>query len=187
MRSLVCWRLSRSALLLQVTIFLNGHNMKIFIGADHAGFGLKDLIKQDLLAAGHEVVDCGAAEYNEDDDYPDFVIPIAKAVSLDANAKGIVIGGTGQGEAICANKFKGIRAAVWYGSGNQIASDTEKIIELSREHNDANVLSIGARFVTEEETLDAVHRWLETPFSGDERHKRRIEKIHKVEASSDAH
>jgi ribose 5-phosphate isomerase B len=151
--------------------------MKIFLGADHAGFGLKELIKADLLAAEHEVVDCGATEYNESDDYPDFVIPVAKAVSADTTAKGIVIGGSGQGEGMCANKFKNVRAVVWYGSGNQIASDTEKIIELSREHNDANVLSIGARFVTEEETLDAVHRWLDTAFSGDDRHKRRIEKI----------
>jgi len=158
--------------------------MKIYIGADHAGFGLKELIKQDLLASEHEVVDCGALEYDEADDYPDFVIPVAKAVSADATALGIVIGGTGQGEAICANKFKNVRAAVWYGSGKQIASDTEKIIELSREHNDANILSIGARFVTEEETLEAVHRWLETPFSGEERHKRRIDKIHAAETHS---
>lgn len=156
--------------------------MKIYLGADHAGFGLKEVIKQDLQAAGHDVTDCGAAEYNEGDDYPDFVAPVAREISTRPNdAKGIVIGGTGQGEAICANKFRDVRAAVWYGSGKQLASDTEKVIELSREHNDANILSIGARFVTEEEAIDAVRRWLETPFSGDERHKRRIDKIHRLE------
>ena len=155
--------------------------MKIFLGADHAGYGLKEILKQDLIAGGHEVTDCGATEYNETEDYPDFVIPVAKAISADAAVLGIVIGGTGQGEAICANKFKGVRAAVWYGSGKQIASDTERIIELSREHNDANILSIGARFVTEEETLLAVHRWLETPFSEEERHKRRLDKISRIE------
>lgn len=156
--------------------------MKIYLGADHAGFGLKEVLKQDLSAGGHEVTDCGAAEYNEADDYPDFVAPVARAVSADpAHTLGIVIGGTGQGEAICANKFRDVRAVVWYGYGRQLASDTERIIELSREHNDANVLAIGARFVTEEETLDAVHRWLETSFSGEERHKRRIDKIHRLE------
>jgi ribose 5-phosphate isomerase B len=156
--------------------------MKIFIGSDHAGFVLKEIIKNDLTAGGHEVEDKGALEYNEGDDYPDFIIPVAQAISADpANVKGIVIGGTGQGEAICANKFKGVRAAVWYGPGRQLASDTEKVVELSREHNDANILSIGARFVTEEEALEAVHRWLSEPFSGDERHKRRIEKIAAVE------
>jgi ribose 5-phosphate isomerase B len=152
--------------------------MKIFIGSDHAGFVLKEIIKNDLIAGGHEVEDKGATEYDEGDDYPDFIIPVAQAISADpTNVKGIVIGGTGQGEAICANKFKGVRAAVWYGPGRQLASDTEKVVELSREHNDANILSIGARFVTEEEALEAVHRWLAEPFSGDERHKRRIEKI----------
>ncbi len=156
--------------------------MKIFIGADHAGFGLKEVIEADLKAAGHEVTDCGAKEYDEGDDYPDFVIPVAQAVSGDPEqGRGIVIGGTGQGEAICANKFRNIRAAVWYGPGNRIASDTETIIALAREHNDANILAIGSRFVTEEETLLAVHAWLETPFSGEERHKRRLDKIHRAE------
>lgn len=156
--------------------------MKIFIGSDHAGFVLKEIIKNDLVAGGHEVLDMGAMEYNEADDYPDFIIPVAKAVSENpSNVKGIVIGGTGQGEAICANKFKDVRAAVWYGPGRQLASDTEKVVELSREHNDANILSIGARFVTEEEALEAVHRWLAEPFSGDERHVRRIEKIKAID------
>jgi ribose 5-phosphate isomerase B len=156
--------------------------MKIFIGADHAGFGLKDSLVNMLKENGHEVTDCGAHEFNPDDDYPDFVIPVAKAVSADPeNTKGIVIGGSGQGEAICANKFKGVRCAMWYGKGHQIASDTEAVIALSREHNDANLLSIGARFVTEEETLAAVRLWLETPFSGDERHVRRMKKIEAIE------
>lgn len=156
--------------------------MKIFIGADHAGYGLKEILIPHIQGLGHEVMDCGAHEYNESDDYPDFIIPVAKAVSANpTEVKGIVIGGTGQGEAICANKFKGVRAAVWYGHANRIASDTESLVELSREHNDANILSIGARFVTEEEAINAVHRWLAAAFSGDERHKRRIEKIAAVE------
>jgi ribose 5-phosphate isomerase B len=152
--------------------------MKIFIGSDHAGFGLKDNLVNMLKENGHEVIDCGAHEFDPADDYPDFIIPVAKAVSADPdNIKGIVIGGTGQGEAICANKFKGVRCALWYGKGNQIASDTEAVIALTREHNNANILSIGARFVTEEDTLAAVRLWLETPFSGDERHVRRLSKI----------
>ncbi len=156
--------------------------MKIFIGADHAGYGLKDRIIADLTDAGYEVVDKGAFEFNEGDDYPDFVIPVATEVSQHPNeVKGIVIGGSGQGEAICANKFRDVRAVVWYGKGSLLASDTMTVIELSREHNDANILSIGARFVTEEETLDAVHRWLSTPFSNDERHVRRIEQVKRAE------
>ncbi len=156
--------------------------MKIFIGADHAGYGLKDSLVNMLKENGHEVTDCGASEFNPEDDYPDFVIPVAKAVSADPeNTRGIVIGGSGQGEAICANKFKGVRCAMWYGKGQQIASDTEAVVALSREHNNTNMFSIGARFVTEEDALAAVKIWIETPFSGDERHVRRLGKIAAIE------
>lgn len=144
----------------------------IHIGADHAGFELKEELIAMLQSNGYEVVDHGAYEYEEDDDYPDFIAPVAQAVSADMEklSKGIVIGGSGQGEAIVANKFPNIRAVVWYGSNDEI-------ISLSREHNDANILSIGARFVSVEEAKEAVELWLETAFGGDERHVRRINKI----------
>jgi ribose 5-phosphate isomerase B len=153
----------------------------IHIGADHAGFDLKEELMPFLQSLGYEVVDHGAYEYEEDDDYPDFIIPVAQAVSSDMErlSKGIVIGGSGQGEAIAANKFPNVRAVVWYGSSSQNSdgASSDNIIVLSREHNDANILSIGARFVSVEEAKEAVELWLETAFSGDERHVRRINKI----------
>jgi len=148
--------------------------MKIYIGSDHAGFELKQKLVLFLKELGHEVEDFGAHELDENDDYPDFVAPVARAVSEDVDAKGIVLGGSGQGEAIAANRVNGVRAVVYYG-GN------EDIVKLSREHNDANVLSLGARFLSEDEAKEAVKLWLETPFSGEERHRRRIEKIDKSE------
>src|SRR5262249_30052108 len=124
--------------------------------------------------AGHDVKDLGPKEYNPEDDYPDFISLVAKEVSREpSGAKGIVLGGSGQGEAMCANKFYGVRAAVYYG-GNM------DIVKLSREHNDANVLSLGARFLSPGDALNAVNVWLATSFSGDERHKRRIQKMFNV-------
>ncbi len=149
--------------------------MQIFIASDHAGFELKEKLKVFLKELGYEMEDKGAFELNPDDDYPDFIALVAEEIALrqaqgDHDAKGIVIGGSGQGEAICANKFKSVRAAVFYGGD-------KKIISLSREHNDANVLSLGARFLNEEEAKEAVKLWLETPFSKDERHIRRIKML----------
>lgn len=144
--------------------------MKIFIGADHAGFKLKEKLIPFLMDLGYEVVDKGAFTYNEDDDYPDFVEPVAEAISTEEDAKGIVIGGSGEGEAMATDRFPHVRTALWYGGSLEP-------LKLSREHNDANILSLGARMITEEEALDAVKLWLETPFSGDERHVRRIEKL----------
>lgn len=144
--------------------------MKIFIGADHAGFELKAKLIPFLIELGHEVVDKGAYELNKNDDYPDFVGPVGEEVSNNIDAKGIVIGGSGEGEAIATDRFPHVRTAVWYG-GNK-----EPLI-LSREHNDANILSLGARMIGEDEALEAVKLWLETPFSGDERHIRRIAKL----------
>jgi ribose 5-phosphate isomerase B len=109
------------------------------------------------------------------------VLPVAIAVAEDSNARGIVLGGSGQGEAMVANRVQGIRATVFY--GEPVYSD-ESIINLSRQHNNANVLSIGARFVTEEEALEAIDMWLETAFSKDERHARRIAKIDEIDLSS---
>ncbi len=151
--------------------------MRIFIGSDHAGLAHKEEIVKCLKGGGHEVVDCGAYEYDESDDYPDFVSKVAREVSQNpANSKGIVLGGSGQGEAMVANRFKKVRAVVFYGSKDTIPED-HNVIELARTHNDANVLSIGARFVTTEEAIDAVQRFLDTPFKGEERHARRIAKI----------
>lgn len=144
--------------------------MKIYIGSDHAGFELKGKLIPFLRELGHEVEDKGAFEMNPEDDYPDFVKPVAEAVSKDPEAKGIVLGGSGEGEAMATDGFPNVRPAVWYG-GNL------DIVKLSREHNDANILSLGARFLSEEEAKTAVRLWLETPFSGDERHTRRIEKL----------
>lgn len=144
--------------------------MKIYIGADHAGFELKEKLIPFLKELGHEVVDKGAFVYDPKDDYPDFVIPVAEEVSNNPKVKGIVLGGSGEGEGIATDRFPYVRTAVWYG-GNL------EPVKLSREHNDANILSLGARLINEKEAKDAVKLWLETPFSGDERHVRRIAKI----------
>jgi len=146
--------------------------MKIYIGTDHAGFELKEALLPFLRANGHEVEDFGAHKFEALDDYPDFIRPVAEAVAKDPDARGITIGGSGQGEAMCANRVKGARAAVYYGGPFDIAV-------LSREHNDANILSIGARFVEEEEAREVIRVWLGTPFSGVEKHARRIEKLDK--------
>ncbi|MDP3934690.1 MAG: RpiB/LacA/LacB family sugar-phosphate isomerase, partial [Candidatus Giovannonibacteria bacterium] len=141
--------------------------MKIYIGADHAGFELKETLKKFLLELGHEVEDKGAFKYEPEDDYPDFIFPVARAVAGDPErSRGVVIGGSGQGEAMAANRIKGARAAVFYGGNFEI-------IELSRKHNNANILSLGARFIDDEIAKKAVELWLKTPFEG-ERHERRI-------------
>ena len=150
----------------------------IHIGSDHAGFDLKGEIIRFLEKKEYEVIDHGAYELDGDDDYPDFVLPVAVAVAEDSNSRGIVLGGSGQGEAMVANRVQGIRATVFYG---EPAYSDESIINLSRQHNAANVLSIGARFVTEEEALEAIDMWLETAFSEDERHARRIAKIDEID------
>lgn len=144
--------------------------MKIYIGADHAGFELKEKLKEFLGSLGHEVVDLGAHTYDSGDDYPDFCRPVALAVAGEIDSRGIVLGGSGEGEAMVANRVKGIRACEYYGGALDI-------IALSREHNDSNVLSLGARMILESEAMEAVKLWLDRPFSGDERHVRRINKI----------
>lgn len=144
--------------------------MKIFLGSDHAGFEMKEHIKVFLHELGYEISDEGAFSLNENDDYPDFVSIVAKEVKSSPGSSGIVFGGSGQGEAIAANRFTGIRAAVYYGGNTEIVS-------LSRLHNDANILSIGARFVSLPEAESAIKLWLETDFSGEERHHRRIKKL----------
>ena len=155
--------------------------MKIFIGTDHAGYVLKEKLVSFLKLQGHEVIDKGAFEYNEDDDYPDFVIPVAKEVSKDPEGvRGIILGGTGEGEAIAANKFPHVRAVVDYGKAEAVVDDESNIIIRSRQHNNSNILSLGARYFTEENMMEDINLWLNTPFSGDERHVRRLAKIDKI-------
>ena len=145
--------------------------MKIIIGTDHGGFELKEKVEQFLIDEGHEVVDKGAFGYDELDDYPDFVIPVAEAVSDNpAGVRGIILGGSGQGEAMAANRFRNVRAVAYYGG-------SEEIIRLSRLHNNANILSLGARFLTEDEAIRALKLWLESDFSGGEKYLRRINKV----------
>ncbi len=152
--------------------------MKIFIGTDHAGYVLKEKLVSALKLQGHEVIDKGAFEYNETDDYPDFISEVAREVSKDPDeTRGIIMGATGQGEAIVANRFPHIRAVVYYGDSKAVVDDEADVIERSRQHNNSNVLSLGARYLTEDMMMIAVNHWLNTPFSGDERHIRRLKKI----------
>lgn len=143
--------------------------MKIYFATDHAGFELKEKLVafvRDTL--GHEVIDCGAYSLEENDDYPLFIKKAGEAVSQNPNGvRAIILGGSGQGEAMVANKYASVRATVFYGGPHEI-------ITLSREHNDANVLSLGARFLSLDEAQEVVSVWLSTSFSHDERHVRRI-------------
>ena len=145
----------------------------IYLGADHAGFQLKEDIKRYLDELGMEVEDLGAHELDENDDYPDYVLPVAKKVASLGDARGIVFGGSGQGENMAANKIKGIRSAVYYGGPLDV-------VKLSRQHNNANILSLGARFIDTEQAKEAVKLWLETEFEGG-RHEKRLQKIAEIE------
>jgi ribose 5-phosphate isomerase B len=144
--------------------------MKIYIASDHAGYEMKKVLVSHLELMGHEVIDKGPDHMDPTDDYPDFVSLVAEAITDGDGEFGIVMGGTGTGEAIEANRLFGVRCAVYYGG-------PEEIIKLAREHNDANVLSLGSRFISEDEAKHAVDIFLSTTFSGDDRHKRRILKL----------
>lgn len=144
--------------------------MKIHIASDHAGFDKKEYLKNELSKSGHIIFDHGAFQLDADDDYPDFITPCAQAVANDSNSIGIILGGSGQGEQMNANKIPNIRAAEYYG-GNL------EIVKLAREHNDANILSLGARFLNNIEALEAVKIFIQTPFTKETRHQRRIQKI----------
>lgn len=150
--------------------------MKIFLATDHAGFTHKEALKKHLIDNGYEVVDCGAEKFVQGDDYVPYMAKAAESVSKDPQSKAVIFGGSGQGEDMVANRFKNVRSAVYYGGPLEI-------IKLSREHNDANVLSIGARLVTIEETLKAVDLWLSTNFSNEERHVRRIKEIDELKTN----
>lgn len=148
------------------------HDRKtIHLATDHAGFVLKEEIKNWLLGLGKTVIDHGASKLEELDDFPDFIKKAAQVVSLNsANEVAIVFGGSGQGEAMVANRFSNVRATVYYG-GNM------DIISLSRSHNDANILSVGARFVTPQECKEVITVWLAAPFEPDEKRVRRNRKL----------
>ncbi|MDP3976208.1 MAG: RpiB/LacA/LacB family sugar-phosphate isomerase [bacterium] len=144
--------------------------MKIVLATDHAGYLHKEALKKYLIEKGYQVEDFGT--YSEEAcDYPDFIYPAAKAVAADPeHVRGIIFGGSGQGEATVANRVRGVRATTYY-------HHDPRIIEQSRTHNNANVLSIGARYVTIEQMKEAVEQWLATDFPQEERHLRRIQKI----------
>ena len=146
--------------------------MKIHLATDHAGLELKEKVKLYLSDLDYEVIDHGAYKYDALDDYPDFIFPCANAVSNDPESKGIILGGSGQGEAMAANRVKGVRAAVFY-------NGPDEIIKLSRQHNNANILSLGARFMSTKEMYKVIEVWLSTDFESG-RHQRRIEKLDDV-------
>lgn len=158
--------------------------MKVYLAADHAGFKLKERLKEFLKLNGHNVGDYGAYELNPADDYPDIIFPMALEVAKDPESMGIAIGFSGEGEAIAANQVPGIRAVVYYGKpakiseiGKEREDKPKDIIVLSREDNNANVLAIGAGFVGPEEAIEVVEKWLKTLFGSEERHVRRLKKI----------
>lgn len=160
--------------------------MKIYLACDHAGFTLKRALLEQLPLLGHDVEDLGAYELDPDDDYPDYVKPLTEKVLADQGSFGIVLAGSGQGEAMCANRVPGIRAAVFYGpmpahealdrEGGH-SQDGYDAVRLSRRHNNANILSIGARFVSPAQADEAVRTFLTTEYTGDERHVRRLAKF----------
>jgi len=142
--------------------------VRVYLGSDHAGFELKTRLIEWLAAAGHEPVDCGPETYVHGDDYPPYVMHAAHGVVGDPGSLGIVIGGSGNGEQIAANKIPGIRAALAW---------TDETAELARQHNDANVLSLGARMCTTDEAIGFARVFVSTPFSGEPRHARRLAMI----------
>jgi ribose 5-phosphate isomerase B len=147
--------------------------MRVYFGCDHAGFELKGFLASRLSAAGHEIIDAGATSFDPQDDYPAYCLVAAARVVADPGSLGVVIGGSGNGEQIAANKVPGVRAALAW---------SEETARLAREHNDANVVGIGARMHSPEQALAIVTAFLETPFSQDERHQRRIGQIAAYEA-----
>jgi len=147
--------------------------MRVYLGSDHAGFELKQVLVSRLVAAGHEPVDLGAPVYDAEDDYPPYCLNTAARVMADPGSLGVVIGGSGNGEQIAANKVAGIRAALAWNA---------ETARLSREHNDANVLSMGGRIVAFGLADEILALWLSTAFEGG-RHQRRIDQISAEERS----
>ena len=147
--------------------------MRIHIAADHAGFELKVHLAEHLRAAGHDVVDHGAPSFDPDDDYPAVCFAAAEAVVAEPGSLGVVIGGSGNGEQIAANKVRGVRAALAWNTATAT---------LARSHNDANVVAIGARQHSVDDAVELVDAFLAEPFSGDPRHQRRIDQVGAYEA-----
>ncbi len=147
--------------------------MRLVIASDHAGFALKSELLAYLKDEGHEVEDLGPHTLDPEDDYPDYCAPVGERVAKDTELLGIVIGFSGQGEAMAVNRVHGARAAVYYGG-------PEEVLRLSREHNNANVLALGAKFLTLDDAKEAVVVWLGVDFSHSERHQRRIQKLDSV-------
>jgi ribose 5-phosphate isomerase B len=150
--------------------------VRIHLGSDHAGYELKTHLAERLSALGHEIVDAGPHVYDAEDDYPPFVLRAAEAAARESGSLGIVLGGSGNGEVIAANKVAGVRAALAW---------SVETAALAREHNDANVVSLGARMHSAEEALAIVEAFLATPYSGAERHTRRIDMITAYEKSGE--
>ncbi len=160
--------------------------MKIAVTTDHTGYHILPQLKTFINELGHECIDFGPSSLQSADDYPDFMFPAAKAVASGQCQMGIILGGSGEGEAIAANRVKGVRCAVFYGpvvaktavdAEGTTSDDPYEIVKLSRQHNDSNVLSLSSRFLGLEEMKQAIKVWLATPFSQAERHIRRIQKL----------
>lgn len=146
--------------------------MKIYLASDHGGYELRKGLAQYLQEKNYVIQDMGNQEHNPEDDYPDFILPLAEEVANNPGSTGIILGRSGNGEAIAANKVKGIKAAVCL---------TEEMAVKARQHNDANILSLGADYLDLEKAKKIVDVFLGTPFSKEEKHKRRVEKINKYE------
>ena len=147
--------------------------MRVHIAADHAAYDLKTFLVTELTSAGYDVVDHGAHSYDASDDYPVYILPCAEAVAAEPDSRGIVLGGSGNGEQIAANKVKGVRAGLAY---NTVTA------RLAREHNDARIIALGGRMQSLSDALAMLKTFLETPFSGDPRHARRLEMLDAYEA-----
>jgi ribose 5-phosphate isomerase B len=150
--------------------------MRIHVGSDHAGFEVKNQLAEELRGSGHEVVDHGPFAYTEDDDYPVFCLRAAEAVAHDDESLGVVLGGSGNGEQISANKVRGVRAALAW---------TDDTARLARQHNDARVIAMGVRMHPVEDIMRFVETFIETPFSGDDRHARRIAMLTRYEETGE--
>lgn len=162
--------------------------MRVYFASDHGGFELKNELVEFVRMLGHETEDCGAHEYDANDDYPEIIARAARKLSEDSlagrDSRMIIAGASGQGEAMTANRFKGVRCALYYGPALREQKDMSgkhlDMISSTRVHNDANALSLGGRFLTVEEAKQVVKKWLETLFPGEERHARRIRQTDEV-------
>jgi ribose 5-phosphate isomerase B len=143
----------------------------VYIGSDHGGYEMKEELKKWLQENGYEVEDLGAHSMDPQDDYPDFIIPVAQKVSSNPDSLGLILGRSGNGEAIAANKVKGVRAALCL---------NEEMARKAKEHNNANILSLGGDYISMDEAKAILKAFLDTPFSGDERHARRIKKFEEI-------